>query len=562
MPPWRRRRGRRSVHASRECRSTQVDEDSPFLSEQLQGPNLAIAKRADVLSEQIAVEHRKYSQKNEARDSIARRQRLKASRRDLVSKAAFKEAAASLQRAIIARDLAACVCLCRGGGPSSNAETSGGVTALGACVLQQDRDACSSLQKEGIDLDYPSRATGLSALALACKRGDPVMVHHLLDLGASALMPFAHKKCGTLQKTNDDYVPLFERETQEEYESRRVVLPPLVAAASAAQLHAIDVLVEETEREHGPETVQRLLDQPYGPDNYTALHLAVTRRDLRTCVHLVKKGARTEVGDARGVSPSELAIHMQQPRLGDYLRRVRRVGREVVSTRRDQDLERAALLQYARLERAIETGQGFLEDKATSLSVIRGGDCAPDQETRTGTTALFVACHAGDAKLVHNLCLAGCDPNYQNKNMRTALMAAADVTVRLSVSERFRTSKYDHMRVDAPRDGVTATQDLDCVLALLRHGADAALRDVACSNAGGFALKRGAGPTTDLGRVLLAARDRGPANAIDAYEALDAYRRTKKYLQTLKVTKALLEVDVDTCVEIKLSRRVSATAES
>ena len=156
-----------------------VDEDSPFLSEQLQGPNLAIARRADVLSEQIAVEHRKYSQKNEARDSIARRQRLKASRRDLVSRAAFKEAAASLQRAIIARDLAACVCLCRGGGPSSNAETTGGITALGACVLQQDRDACSSLQKEGIDLDYPSRATGLSALALACKRGDPVMVHHL-----------------------------------------------------------------------------------------------------------------------------------------------------------------------------------------------------------------------------------------------------------------------------------------------------------------------------------------------------------------------------------------------
>ena len=117
---------------------------------------------------------------------------------------------------------------------------------------------------------------------------------------------------------------------------------------------------------------------------------------------MVKKGARTEVGDARGVSPSELAIHMQQPRLGDYLRRVRRVGREVVSTRKDQDLERAALLQYARLERAIETGQGFIEDKASSLSVIRGGDCAPDQETRTGTTALFVACHAGDSKLVHN----------------------------------------------------------------------------------------------------------------------------------------------------------------
>ena len=102
------------------------------------------------------------------------------------AKAAFKEAAASLQRAIIARDLAACVCLSRGGGPSSNAETTGGITALGACVLQQARDACSSLQKEGIDLDYPARATGLSALALACKRGDPVMVHHLLGADSAS----------------------------------------------------------------------------------------------------------------------------------------------------------------------------------------------------------------------------------------------------------------------------------------------------------------------------------------------------------------------------------------
>ena len=50
--------------------------------------------------------------------------------------------------------------------------------------------------------------------------------------------------------------------------------------------------------------------------------------------------------------------------------------------------------------------------------------------------------------------------------------------------------------------------DLECVLALLRHGADASLRDVSCSTAGGFALKRGSGPTTDIGAVLLAARDR------------------------------------------------------
>lgn len=493
-----------------------VDPDSVFLSEQLQGPNMNVAKRADILSEQIAVEHRKYAVQAEARERSGIRQRLKASRRELVSKAAHREAARSLVRAISGRDLKACVCLCRGGGPSSNAETVGGVTALGAAVLQQDRDACSALQKEGVDLDYPSRATGLSALALACKRGDPVMVHHLLDLGVSALMPFTHKTCGTKvvegsrPGTAEAYMPLFEKETQEEFETRRTVLPPLVAATSAAQLHAIDVLCEETERAHGPETLQRLLDQPFGKDNYTALHLAVSRRDLRTCVHLVKRGARTEVGDARGVSPSELAIHMQQPRLGDYLRRVRRVNGEVVATRKDQDLEKAALLQYARLERAIEAGQDVLDDKASSLQVIRAGDCAPDQETRTGTTALFVACHNSDAKLVHNLCVAGCDPNYANRNMRTALMAASDVT------------------------------DLDCVLALLRHGADASVRDVACSNAGAFAKKRGAGPTTDLGVVLLAARDRGALIAVDAYEATLAYRRA-----VADAAKALAEAERD-----------------
>ena len=39
-------------------------------------------------------------------------------------------------------------------------ETTGGITALGACVLQQDREACSSLQKEGVDLDYPCQSYG------------------------------------------------------------------------------------------------------------------------------------------------------------------------------------------------------------------------------------------------------------------------------------------------------------------------------------------------------------------------------------------------------------------
>ena len=114
-------------------------------------------------------------------------------------------------------------------------------------------------------------------------------------------------------------------------QARHFVLPPIVAAVSAGQLMTIDVLCEETERLGGPETVVRLLDQPFGPENLTALHVCVTRRDLRTAMHLVKKGARTDIGDSRGQSASELAIANSQQKLGDYLRRVRRVGREVAT---------------------------------------------------------------------------------------------------------------------------------------------------------------------------------------------------------------------------------------
>ena len=179
------------------------------------------------------------------------------------------------------------------------------------------------------------------------------------------------------------------------------------------------------------------------------------------------------------VSPGELALQTQQQKLGDYLRRVRRVGRELVTSRKDAELDRCALLQFARLERAIESGGALgaaLDVTKTSLHVIRNGDVAPDQETRTGTTALFVAAHAGDHKLLDNLITAGCDVNYANRNLRTALMAAADA------------------------------DRLECVLCLLRHGADAAARDVNSHQAAVFGVRRQAKPGTELAEVLLEAR--------------------------------------------------------
>ncbi|KAH8059524.1 hypothetical protein JL721_9262 [Aureococcus anophagefferens] len=302
-------------------------------------------------------------------------------------------------------------------------------------------------------------------------------------------MPFKYKKVGSAGMSNTGDTDLFPGEDPALTKGRHYVVPPIAAAASAGQLMTIDVLVEETERLGGPETVTRLVDQNFGPDNLTALHVAVRRRDLRTCIHLVKKGARTDLGDARGTSPGELALQLQQQKLGDYLRRVRRVGRELVSSRKDQELDRCALLQFARLERAIESG-GELDAKAevdvtkTALHVIRNGDVAPDQETRTGTTALFVAAHKGDHKLLENLVTAGCDVNYANRNLRTALMAAADAN------------------------------QLECAAV--------------------FGVKRDAGPGTELAQILLAAREQGGRVAVDCHDAREAYRAARDLLKELQ----------------------------
>ena len=77
----------------------------------------------------------------------------------------------------------------------------------------------------GADLDYPSKVTGFSAMAMAAKRGDAVMVHHLLDLGASAAMPVKYKKVGSagFSAAAGDAAGevLFPNETEDESKARR-----------------------------------------------------------------------------------------------------------------------------------------------------------------------------------------------------------------------------------------------------------------------------------------------------------------------------------------------------
>ncbi|KAJ8609178.1 hypothetical protein CTAYLR_008428 [Chrysophaeum taylorii] len=330
--------------------------------------DFGVSQRATILALGIGRSHARELARREARTSLATRGRLRASRSLLLSNAVRRKIREDLVAAVDARDLATATALVKRGAPAQ-LETRGGVTALMAAVLTTDRDAASALSEARADVDYVSRRTGLSALALASKRDDAVMVHHLLDLGAS------------------------------------VVPPAAMAATLAGRLVALGVLLERA----------GAVNQPC--EGRTLFQAAAARRDARTCIELLRRGARLD-DDAPSFFFSR----------GPYAKFFGRI----------EAAEKRAVLVHAKLDRAISRlATASSNDRATGglgraevdaagaevLNLVEEG--CPDHETLEGATPLIAAATASRAAVVRELVSRGCDPNYRNKNLRTALMAAA-----------------------------------------------------------------------------------------------------------------------------------------
>ncbi|KAJ1450162.1 hypothetical protein M885DRAFT_63254 [Pelagophyceae sp. CCMP2097] len=227
---------------------------------------------------------------------------------------------------IDARDVEAATCLIRrkaAGAAGGQTETRGGLTALMACVVLSDRKKATALAATGeIDVDFPSRQTGLSAMALAAKRGDLVMLHHLFDLDASPALPIKYKVLGTpgFKAARLKGGALFGDAAYTSDCVAHFAWTALGAASASGQILAVDVLVERTKRYRGSAAVLRMLDETFTPKGFSSLHFAVLKRDVRMVIHLVRHGATADVADGRGGAPAELGMKLKLFHLVDFLK--------------------------------------------------------------------------------------------------------------------------------------------------------------------------------------------------------------------------------------------------
>ena len=315
--------------------------------------------------------------------------------------------------AIATRDFETVHILVRRGAPIE-IEAPGGLTAVIVATIEGHKHVLAQLAEIGADIDN-FNSYGLSALSWALKRGDLVMVHHLLDIGAAiAKMP---------AQGGD---------------------PPLAVAARHGQIETIDVLLEHAEK-LGPLEQQRLVNQQNNLNGGTALMIAARQRDMRTVRYLMRAGALAEVHDDQQLTASDHAFNRE---LGGFIANNKNVGAAGMESFSEKQQERRMRLAYGRLQAAIASGEEMPATGAAaaarpresdddiagdapestlprSIEYIKTGDVSPNLETADGTTALIAAAYAGKNDAVKILLREGCDPSYANRNARTALMAAA-----------------------------------------------------------------------------------------------------------------------------------------
>mmetsp|Transcript_16919 Transcript_16919/g.60049 ORF Transcript_16919/g.60049 Transcript_16919/m.60049 type:complete len:822 (-) Transcript_16919:843-3308(-) len=292
----------------------------------LNGADRGVVEHAEVLARRIAVEHGKYATRMEAIRRCVDRKANQPGIVQIIKDRARTAAVQLLISSIDARDVEAATCLIRrkaAGAAGGQTETRGGLTALMACVVLSDRKKATALAATGeIDVDFPSRQTGLSAMALAAKRGDLVMLHHLFDLDASPALPIKYKVLGTpgFKAARLKGGALFGDAAYTSDCVAHFAWTALGAASASGQILAVDVLVERTKRYRGSAAVLRMLDETFTPKGFSSLHFAVLKRDVRMVIHLVRHGATADVADGRGGAPAELGMKLKLFHLVDFLK--------------------------------------------------------------------------------------------------------------------------------------------------------------------------------------------------------------------------------------------------
>jgi ankyrin repeat protein len=426
------------------------------------GTIATMEERMLILQQRIDEYHQRRARAAEANRRNMRRAELAPVHALEVKIFSLRQSDQALQRACIAGDLDLVCSLVearRDRGHHSDVQTWWGIFPLMLAVLRGSVAAAQRLAKARVNVDY-CNSRGMTALSWAARRGDLVMTHCLLKLGAK---------------------PEFVGRTG------------LTAAHEAARCgrdEVLEMLVDSARKVGGEPAARRLLDSRGGSGSQaggmTPLMFAASGGNEFMVRKLCRAGANPALKDYRGRTASQYAVNYGRPALAKWLNNTRAVGGDGLFTYSDQQREEKLRQAQEELSNAIDNVA--LGGSQKPLDIIRGMLAAPDTETFEGHTALLTSCFRGEEDEVQVLLRAGCGAGYANRNDRTPLMSAAS----------------------AGREGV--------VRILLAAGADSSIADVKGRTASLYAAGNG---HAALSKWLAIAADHGAAAGLRAWQAND-----------------------------------------
>lgn len=380
-------------------------------------------------------------------------------------------------------------------------ELRGGRFPLMTAVFTRSVSHIQRLLAVGVNIDTVN-SKGMTALMWAVKRDDYAMVDMLLRKGADVGLE------GSSGWT------------------------AMSIASRYGRMDIAQLLIDYTLRRDkgvGKMNADRVLNHRSSINaGLTPLAIAAIHRNELMVRFLVKLGAKREMKCHQGFTAAEHATNAGWIALGNWLRKTQPFGDKGVYTSEDMSTEKALRVGNTCMLNAIISGATAEDDKQgiqktrssreplpvpsepqrsspakhrhdmsdmynnmilddvrscmlLTVKVLRDGYAAPDTETDRGHTGLISAAYRGLGKWVRELILEGADPNYANRNDRTALMAAAAACRR------------------------------NTVLVLLAHGANASWMDIDGKTAGRYAFERG---FHDLAELLATSASRGNEEAL------------------------------------------------
>ena len=540
-----------------------------------EGRVLTLEEREGILGRRLANHHRLEFNVQEARRSQRARKFWLPKQRNRMLAAQAIETANALRKAVAANNTELMVTLVKRGAPPET-ETKGGLTACIRAVLNSDKSCLRQLVEAGADINYASQRTGYSALAWACRRGDLVMCHSVLE--------------------SEGVAPAFEGPTG---------ITPIMAAAAAGQKEPCNI-VSEWVAEHGVAgtlETERLVNYQ-NKQGDTALHFAARARQLLLCKHLLFMGCKKKTKNKAGRTAAFEARDLGFTELANWLEATKVEGKKSSESQSDRTAERKARVAEGKMLRCLQKGllrgqedemsskdddgngrpgsRGKLGSRRRRRTGSRGssrerkGETHPDDDSRPQTShealalikremdeeeartmALAKANEQNEAALIEIRKLAdtrqslvaqegdqpvplpisldlimkeGVAPNFETEQGTTALLSAAYAgqayAVRMLISEGCQVN-YQNRNGRTPLMAAAAGGNVRCVIELLRAEANLEITDNEGKTAGQYAAEAS---MFNIAQLLVNYSSVGISRALEVFMSTDAAMNKKEAL--------------------------------